>query len=334
MRGRGDVALRLPRRAAVLMLALILDAVTRELPNELHPVAWLGRLIGALSRKAPRSPAAPALLAGGAIELAAVGAASVGGLAAERLAARLPRPLAITAEAYLLKQALALRALLGAAEVVRRRLDSDDLPGAQAALLSLVSRDRDLPAPLVAAAAVESVAENCCDSVVAPLLAYALGGLPAACAYRAANTADAMLGYRDEWEYLGKVAARVDDLANLAPARLTALALTAMAAPLRSSGRGAWRVMLRDHGLTASPNAGWTMSAAAGALGVALEKRGAYRLNDGAPDPSPADIRRAQHLACAACLAVAAALAAATALMSGRDQGPGAPVRSTPAWHA
>lgn len=290
---------------------MALDALTGELPDELHPVARLGALIGALSRRAPRGPAARALAAGAAIEVVTVGTACVAGIAAAWLVERLPLPLGAALEAYLLRQTMALRALLDTAGTVQRRLAVGDLPGAQSALLSLVSRDRNLPATLVAAAAIESVAENCCDSVVAPLLAYAIGGLPAAFAYRAANTADAMLGYRGELEHLGKVAARADDVANLVPARLTALALAAAAAFPGGSTRDAWRAIVRDHGLTASPNAGWTMSAAAGSLEVTLEKRGAYRLNDGARDPSPADIGRARDLARTACLGVAAVLAMA-----------------------
>jgi adenosylcobinamide-phosphate synthase len=124
-------------------------------------------------------------------------------------------------------------------------------------------------------------------------------------AYRVINTADAMIGYREgALLYFGRVAARVDDVLNLVPARLAALALVAAAATGgRAGGRRAFATMRRDHGRTASPNAGWTMAAMAGALGVTLAKPGSYRLGDG-PSPTPDHITRAVHL-----MAVAAALA-------------------------
>ena len=142
---------------------------------------------------------------------------------------------------FLLKSAFAVRGLAVAAWKVSRPLGRGDLVAARAALGSLVSRDtKDLPAPLVAAAAVESVAENTSDSIVAPLLFYAVGGVPAAIAYRAINTLDSMIGYRGRFEWLGKVAARLDDLVNLIPARLTAL-LLALAAPLGAGIRSGAR---------------------------------------------------------------------------------------------
>jgi adenosylcobinamide-phosphate synthase len=119
-------------------------------------------------------------------------------------------------------------------------------------------------------------------------------GLPGALAYRALNTADTMLGYREgALEYFGKVAARLDDVANLVPARLAALAIVMTTGPASPS---AWSAMARDHARTASPNAGWTMAAMAGALGVTLQKPAAYRLGRG-PMPVPADIERSIALA-------------------------------------
>jgi adenosylcobinamide-phosphate synthase len=145
----------------------------------------------------------------------------------------------------------------------------------------------------VAAAAIESVAENLTDSFVAPLLFYLVFGLPGALAYRALNTADSMLGYRDgALEYFGKVAARLDDVANLVPARLAALVLVVV------SGRrapAAWSTMLSDRRHTPSPNAGWTMAAMAGALGVTLAKPGVYSLGRG-DEPVAGDIDRALRL--------------------------------------
>jgi adenosylcobinamide-phosphate synthase len=194
-------------------------------------------------------------------------------------------PLALLINAVGLKLAVAFRGLVRAACQVAAALKAGDLCAARR-LLSwhLVSRDTaQLPDYLLAAATVESVAENLTDGLAAPLFFYLLGGLPAAWAYRFANTCDSMLGYRDaQREYLGKFSARLDDLLNWMPARLTALAIVCGAALAGTDARRALAVMAAQHGRTASPNAGWTMSAMAGALGVTLEKVGHYRLEGGA----------------------------------------------------
>jgi adenosylcobinamide-phosphate synthase len=207
---------------------------------------------------------------------------------------------------YLLKSAFAMRALGAAALRVRRALDADDLPAARAALGHLVSRDTaSLDASLIAAAAVESVAENASDSIVAPLFFYAIGGVPAAIAYRAINTLDSMIGYRGDLEWLGKCAARVDDAANIIPARLTALLVIATARLGDGSPARAFAVWRRDRARTESPNAGHPMAAMAGALGITLEKAGVYRLGGGLRAPVARDITRAVRvLGGAAALAV------------------------------
>jgi adenosylcobinamide-phosphate synthase len=147
----------------------------------------------------------------------------------------------------------------------------------------LVSRDTSQSSSsLVVAATVESLAENITDGLTSPLLFFALGGLPGAWAYRFCNTCDSMLGYRDpEREYLGKFTARLDDVLNWLPARLTGALIVFAAALSGEDARNAWCTMPTEHRRTASPNAGWTMSAMAGALGVTLEKVGHYRLEGG-----------------------------------------------------
>jgi adenosylcobinamide-phosphate synthase len=149
---------------------------------------------------------------------------------------------------------------------------------------------------MVASAAIESVAENAADSFVSPLLFFLLLGVPGAMAYRVVNTLDAMWGYRGRYEYMGKSTARLDDLLNLVPARISAL-LLAIAAPLSGgSARGALRVLRRDRALTASPNAGWPMAAVAGALRVRLEKPGQYVLGDNHNPLSPDTVFKAVGL--------------------------------------
>ena len=175
----------------------------------------------------------------------------------------------------------------------------------------LVSRPTDtLDAGQVTSATIESVAENLTDAFLAPLLFFLVFGLPGAVAYRVINTADAMIGYRDgPLLYFGRVAARVDDVLNLVPARLAALLIVTAAAIVRADAGGALATMRYDHARTASPNAGWTMSAMAGALGVTLAKPDAYTLGSG-PSPAPTDVARAVHL-----LGVAAALALPTVVV-------------------
>jgi adenosylcobinamide-phosphate synthase len=132
---------------------------------------------------------------------------------------------------------------------------------------------------------------------VAPLLYFALFGVPGALAYRAINTLDAMIGYHGHFEYLGRAAAKLDDLANLIPARLSALLIIAAAALSGAAAGDAARIALRDHARTESPNAGWPMAAMAGALGVRLEKLGHYRLGEATRDCGAETIRSAIGIA-------------------------------------
>ncbi len=290
----------------ILLGALAVDVVFGEPPSRLHPVVWMGRMQAALRRRAPRAPL-PAFIWGAF--MAALGPCAFGGLA--WLVLRHTHGLVHWMLAvFLLKSAFAVRALATAGWNVSRPLAAGDLYTARAALGGLVSRDtKTLTPPLVAAAAVESVAENTSDSIVAPLLFYAIAGVPGAVAYRAINTLDAMIGYRGELEWLGKAAARLDDLANLVPARVTAL-LVALAAPFgRGSSGRAMAVWTRDRRVTESPNAGHPMATMAGALGIELEKAGHYRLGAGLRAPAPADVDRAVRVMLAAA-AFAAAIAA------------------------
>ena len=301
-----------PLDLAVLLLALLLDLALGEPPNRLHPTVWMGQTVSLAGRIAPgpqRSPAGQ-LLAG--LLMALLLPAAWGALAwaiAAGLSALHPLAYLIVAAA-LLKTVFSVRMLRRVAARVGRLLAAGDLAAARREMSALVSRDAaHLTAGQMAAAAIESVAENITDSVVAPLLAFALFGLPGAAAYRALNTLDSMVGYHGRYEYLGKASARLDDLVNLLPARLAALLLCLAIALLPGmSGRRAVPVMLAHRRRTESPNAGWTMAAMAGGLGVTLAKAGHYRLGDPAPEPAAPHIGRATRA-----LYVATALAAIAA---------------------
>jgi adenosylcobinamide-phosphate synthase len=265
-----------------LLLAVLLDVLLGEPPNRWHPVAWMGRFIETVQRWAPPQGQWGRLLYGAGIVIGGVSLVVVLGVLLERLLWHVPWPVAWLVKALGLKLTMSLRGLVQAADEVRQALAQEDLPRARHLLgWHLVSRDTcQLSDAQVAAAAVESVGENASDGVVAPLLFYTLGGLPAALAYRFINTADAMLGYRDA----------------VVPARLTAALIVLAALIGGENARQAWTVWRRDASLTASPNAGHPMSAMAGALQVELEKVGHYRLGAGQPLPGAQYIARATRL--------------------------------------
>jgi adenosylcobinamide-phosphate synthase len=279
-------------------------------------VAWIG---WALDR------GRAAFGSGGPARLVVAGAVVTVGVAAlaAALAAGLVAVVAglgwvgIAIEALALKTTLSVRGLARSALAVGDDLARADLTAARATVgRDLVSRPTaGLAAGDVASAAVESVAENLTDAFLAPVLFFVVFGLPGAVAYRAVNTADAMVGYREgALLHFGRVAARLDDALNLVPARLAALALV-LAAPLAGARGGrALATMRRDHGRTASPNAGWTMAAMAGALGVSLAKPGAYRLGDGGAPTAQDIVRGVRVMALAVALALPLAVALALAL--------------------
>ena len=285
--------------AVTLVVAVLVDLVAREAPSAIHPVVWMGKLIAWLERLSPGPDRRwPSLVAG--VGMAVLVPAVSGGVAwLATSALRQFGPIAyVLVGSVLASTTFAVRELGRAAGRTRSAMESGDGEGARRSLRSLVSRDtRALAPPLVAMAAIESVAENTTDSFVGPWLAFALFGLPGAFAYRAINTLDSMIGYRGRYEHLGKAAARLDDLVNLIPARLSALFMLVAGKFLRglAAARGR-QVAVRDRRLTASPNAGWTIGAAAGLLGVVLEKPGHYRIGDGLRDPGHADIGAAVRL--------------------------------------
>ncbi len=292
---------------AAVLVALGLD-ILGEPPASWHPVAWYGKLIQRLEQATPHDHLAQVLY-GGVMLLLAAPTAVLPAAIAHQLAKQV-RADAIQrgctadgligyalVEGVCLKPFFALRMLAGAGRAVRLSLEQADLPAAWDALRSLVSRDRSqLTAELAGAAAIESLAENLSDSVVAPLLYYTLFGLHGAAVYRLFNTFDSMVGYHGRYEYLGKAAALLDDVLNVLPARLTALLIIALAPLFGGRPRKAWQIWQRDARRTASPNAGHPMAAAAGALGVQLEKVGHYRLGDNDQAITPSSIRQAEQM--------------------------------------
>ena len=272
--------------AVLLLLARIADRWIGEWPARLHPVVWMGTLARAILKLAPTGNAKQFCFGLGLACLPALWGAAAWGVTQVQL-------LHGVVGLWLVGGCFAGRMLGDAGLVVARAVEAGDLPAARRGLGSLCSRDPSaLSETQLLASAIESVAENTSDSLVAPLFWYAVAGLPGLVAYRMANTLDSMVGYRGKYEWLGKASARLDDGLNLIPARITAALLVLAAALLgEPAGRGA-RVGWRDAGRTASPNAGWPMATMAGLLGVCLDKPEVYQLYPEGGPATAADYRR------------------------------------------
>jgi len=288
-----------------VLVAAALDGTLAEPRPAVHPVVWTGRYLDAASRRVPPAPPARAVAAGGAAWLAGAVAAVGLAVAVERLPRRTSPLGGALVRGVALWPLLSARMLLAEVAAVEVAL-SRDLDAGRRALARIVSRDTTtLTAGEVRAAAVESLAENLSDSVVAPLAWYVVAGLPGAALHRFANTADACWGYRTaRWQYAGRVAARADDALNWVPARITAALLGPTERRLPTEARR-----------TASPNAGWPMAALALRLGLVLARPGHYTLNPGGATPGPGDVAAALRLARRATVAAFAVAAVAEHLI-------------------
>ena len=302
-----------PETLTIALTALLVDALIGW-PDALyrrtsHPVVWIGRLISALDARWNRGRHR---IARGALAVAVtLGAAVIPALLLTWALAGLPfGPVVLGVLAWPL---VATRSLHDHVAAVARPLAAGDVPAARAAVAMIVGRDLDDRPEPIARAALESLAENASDGVVAPLFWAAVAGLPGIAAYKAINTLDSMIGHMSPRHALfGRVAARLDDLVNLRASRLTGLLFAAAA-----GSRRAWRVMRRDARRHRSPNAGWPEAAMAGALGLRLAGPRIYGgetvddhwMGTGRPDATAADIRRALRVYRLACVAQAATVA-------------------------
>jgi adenosylcobinamide-phosphate synthase len=292
--------------AAAMLLAWLLDAAFGE-PRRWHPVSGMGRLLAAGGRwaRAP-GPDLARFWAGALIWCGLAALIVIAAAAAQQAVLLLPAWQQALALALLLKPLFAWRMLRDEVAAVEAALAEGIGPG-RARLARLVSRDvSQLDAVAVRESAIESLAENLNDSVVAPLFWFAVAGLPGAALYRLANTADALWGYRGHpWEWAGKWAAWADDVLSWLPARIAALAI-ALQRPR------VLRVLPAEARRTPSPNGGWPMGAMALLLGVRLGKPGVYTLNAPGRAATPQDTARA--LRCAGRAAMGALLVTAATL--------------------
>ncbi|WP_020611219.1 adenosylcobinamide-phosphate synthase CbiB [Sediminispirochaeta bajacaliforniensis] len=285
----------------ILAGALLYDLLWGDPPNRFHPVAWMGRLISRLWQHRPKQGKLLLFSYGALMTICGALLFSLPLL----LLQRIPVLPSFVLSIVLLKMSFSLTILLRTGGKIARALEAGDLASARKlTAFHLVSRDTsELEESELCGAVVESLAENLTDSFTSPLLYYLLAGLPGAFAFRYINTSDAMLGYRTgDFEFGGKWAARCDDLLNFIPARLTALLiiLAGSIMPIRSlhekkgngaRGKNPLTSLFAWQNATESPNAGWTMGAAAAILGLRLEKRGHYVINSEGRPPEPADIR-------------------------------------------
>ena len=290
--------------AALLLDALLGDPawLYRRIP---HPVVWMGKLLGALEKTLNRG-ALPVL--SGAVCLFLL--LAIFGGSAWLLSHLLSRSVLGWALLALLSSSLlAQRSLYDHVRAVATPLAAGDIAAARAALALIVGRDvQNLDAAAVSAAAIESLAENLSDGVVAPLFWGCLLGLPGLVLYKAINTADSMIGHRTpRYLYFGRVAARLDDLVNLVPARLTGLLIAIVTLSPK-----AMTVMRTDASKHRSPNAGWPEAAMAGALNLRLSGPRAYHgvvtdepwINEAGAPPDAAGIARALKIMIRVCVAL------------------------------
>ena len=287
----------------------VLDALFGDPAWLPHPVVYMGKAISKLEKfLRPRLPKTPqGELLGGAIVAFClpVGTFLLTGLVCWG-AARLHPLLGLAVQMFWCGQELAARGLVQESTNVYKELKKPDLPGARKAVSRIVGRDTaELTAEGVTKAAVETVAENASDGVIAPLLYMLIGGAPLALTYKAINTMDSMLGYKNEkYLYFGRVPAKLDDVANYIPSRLAGLLWVAAAAFTHNDAKGAWKIWRRDRRRHASPNSAQTESACAGALGVQLAGPAYYfgeyyakpTIGDALRPIEPEDILRANQM--------------------------------------
>ena len=272
--------------ALIFVLAFLIDAVLGEYPDRIHPTIGIGKIIGYLKPKL-KNPNPRVEKANGV--LLAISVMLIVALPVFLLLFWLRESFGLWGQiayiivgAVLFKATFAVKGMGQYTKPIAAALKKKDLAEARKWLPYIVRRDpNSLNERQITSAAVESIAESTTDGITAPFFFFALFGVPGAFAYRVVNTLDSMVGYKNaENKNIGWFSANLDTIANYIPARLTAYLMVAASFLLRENWRESWRILQRDKRKTASVNAGWTISAMAGALNTQLEKQGCYTLGD------------------------------------------------------
>ncbi|MBQ3452009.1 MAG: cobalamin biosynthesis protein CobD [Selenomonadaceae bacterium] len=257
------------------VVAFLIDALLGDPRSKFHPVVLIGNLISTLEKILRRDFDSPnqKIFKGGLLVGVVVSASFFVGLSIEIFTENIPSLAAqIFIQALVLSFMISPRTLSDAAREIYFLLERENLPRAREKVGWIVGRNtKNLNEAEIARATVETVAENTVDGIISPLFFFAVGGLQLAVAYRAINTMDSMLGYKNEkYFYFGRAAARLDDVANFIPARLTAILFICAAAILRLDYKNAFDMMRRDAAKHPSPNGGWAEATVAGALNIRL----------------------------------------------------------------
>jgi adenosylcobinamide-phosphate synthase len=285
--------------ALIFALAFLIDLAFGEYPDRIHPTIGIGKLILYLKKKA-KNPNPKIEKANGVLmALAIMLIAALPVFALLYWLRTLPFPIGevlyIVVGAVLFKATFAISGMGQYTKPIAAALKKRDLDGARKWLPYIVRRDpNSLNERQIISAAVESIAESTTDGITAPFFFFAIFGVPGAFAYRVINTLDSMVGYKNaEFRNIGWFSAKMDTITNYLPARITAYLMVAAAMLLGEDWRESWRILQRDKHKTASPNAGFTISAMAGALNIQLEKKDHYQLGDDHGTISYEDIGKA-----------------------------------------
>ena len=295
---------------AACAAGLLLDLLFGDPGWLYHPVRLIGNWISWAERQLRKVCGSHLMAAGGVLWVMTALMAFLIPFALLALAGWLHPALRFLLETFWCFQILAARSLSSESRKVYEKLKESDLPGARRAVSMIVGRDTEkLTEEGVTKAAVETVAENTSDGVTAPLIYMMIGGAPLGFLYKAVNTMDSMLGYKnDRYLYFGRIPAKMDDIFNYIPARITGLLMTAAAFLTGLDGKNAWKIYRRDRRKHASPNAAQTESVCAGALGVQLAGDAVYFgkvykkefIGDALRRIEPEDIQRTRRLMYAA----------------------------------
>jgi adenosylcobinamide-phosphate synthase len=283
---------------AIFFLAFLIDIVFGEFPDRYHPTVWIGKTIAYFKPKFKSENPRTEKINGVILCLLVILIVAVPvGLLLFGIRFFVGRIAYIIASAILLETTFAIKCMRQYTVPIAEAIKNRDIDKARKGLYYIVRRDpNQLNEHQIVSATVESIAESTTDGITTPFFYFALFGVPGAFAFRVINTLDSTVGYKDpENINIGWFSATLDTIANYVPARLTAILMVAAAALLGENWRESWRILQRDKAKTNSVNAGWTMSAMAGALGVQLEKSGHYALGDKG-DISPEHIKRALRI--------------------------------------